>query len=49
MYNNSNIDSTIKISNRVVSLIPQWFKPGKWKKQHIIKMDCDEWCNYFPI
>lgn len=44
MYNISSIDSTIKIGSRNVSLRPQWSKPNKWKDQHIIKSDCDEWC-----
>jgi NAD-dependent SIR2 family protein deacetylase len=43
MYKSPTSLSTIKIGNRVVSLRPQWQKPGKWKDQYVITSDCDVW------
>lgn len=43
MYSLPSSKSTIKIGSREVSLRPQWSSNSKWKDQHIIESDCDEW------
>jgi NAD-dependent SIR2 family protein deacetylase len=43
MYSSPSSISTVKFGSRLVSLRPQWYKPMKWKNQHIIYSDCDKW------
>ena len=43
MYSLPSSKSTINFGSRNVSLRPQWGKHSKWKDQHIIKCDCDDW------
>lgn len=43
MYGLGPGNSTVKIGSRIVSLKPQWDPHSKWKDQHIITSDCDDW------
>jgi NAD-dependent SIR2 family protein deacetylase len=36
---------TMKFGKRLISLRPQWDRCSKWKRQHIITSDTDEWVN----
>lgn len=39
----TSANTTMKFGNRTVTLKSFWQKPSKWKNQHVIKSDCDNW------